>query len=178
MYSQSSWPQLALALANAQKGDGAGLLELYDQYYVRLDDGTYENSLEAFQVISCMDTTERPSVEQDDAEAPEAQAVAPRFGVRTVGDYTCTFFPPSIDPRVEITGNGAGPIVVVGTTGDPATPLEGSRKMAAALEEGRLVVVVGNRHTGYGVNDCSSAAVETYLVDPVGHVPAEGLRCE
>ena len=94
-----------------------------------------------------------------------------------MGDYDCTFYPPSLDPRIEITGKGAGPIVVMGTTGDPATPLDGTRKMAAALEQGRLVVVVGNQHTGYGVNPCSTAAVEDYLVDPVGHLPAEGLRC-
>ncbi len=67
--------------------------------------------------------------------------------------------------------------MVVGTTGDPATPLDGTQKMADALEDGHLVVVVGNQHTGYGVNECSSAAVEDYLIDPVGHVPAAGLRC-
>ena len=61
----------------------------------------------------------------------------------------------------------------MGTTGDPATPLEGTRKMAEALEEGRLVVVAGNQHTGYGVNECSTSAVENYLVDPVGHLPPE-----
>ena len=65
----------------------------------------------------------------------------------------------------------------MGTTGDPATPLDGTRKMAAALENGRLVEVVGNQHTGYGLNPCSSAAVDDYLVDPVGHLPAVGLRC-
>ncbi len=177
MYSEASWPQLALALADGQKGDGSGLLELYDEYYVRRPDGTWANALEAFQVISCMDIAERPSIEEEDATAATLHAVAPRFAVRTVGDYSCTFFPPASDPRIAITGKGAGPIVVVGTTGDPATPLEGTRAMAAALEQGRLVVVVGNRHTGYGLNECSTAAVEDYLVDPVGHLPAEGLRC-
>ncbi|MEP7048300.1 MAG: alpha/beta hydrolase [Ilumatobacteraceae bacterium] len=178
MYSSTTWPQLALALANAQNGDGAGLLDLYDQYYQRRADGTYENSLEAFQVIGCMDTPDRRTVAEDDAEVPKVQAVAPRFAIRSVGDYECTFFPPSIDPRLEITGKGAGPIVVMGTTGDPATPLDGTRKMAAALEGGRLVVVVGNRHTGYGLNACSTSTVDNYLVDPVGHLPAEGTRCE
>jgi pimeloyl-ACP methyl ester carboxylesterase len=178
MYSQTTWPQLALALSDAQNGDGKGLLKLYDQYYVRRDDGTYANALEAFRVISCMDTTERLTVEEDDAEVPRAQAVAPRFAISTVGDYACTFFPPSIDPRIEITGAGAGPIVVVGTTGDPATPLEGTRKMAESLEQGRLVTVVGNQHTGYGLNACSTAAVEDYLIDPAGHLPVKGLRCE
>jgi hypothetical protein len=178
MYAESSWPRLATALANAQAGDGEGLLDLYDEYFVRNADGTYDDSLEAFQVITCMDTAERPTVEQEDATVAEFQSVAPRFTQRTVGDYSCTFFPPSKDPRIAITGKGAGPIVVLGTTGDPATPLDGSRKMASTLEKGRLVVVVGNRHTGYGVNACSTSAVEDYLVDPVGHLPAEGLRCE
>ena len=125
-----------------------------------------------------MDTTERPTVEEDDAAVPLFKSVAPRFDERTVGDYFCTFFPPTTDPRIAITGKGAGPIVVLGTTGDPATPLDGTRKMAETLEQGRLVVVVGNQHTGYGVNACSTAAVDNYLVDPVGHLPAEGLRCE
>jgi pimeloyl-ACP methyl ester carboxylesterase len=177
MYAESSWPRLAKALASARQGEGAGLLDLYDEYFVRNPDGTYADSLEAFQVITCMDTAERPTVDQQDAEVADFKKVAPRFTQRTVGDYSCTFFPPAKDPRIAITGKGAGPIVVLGTTGDPATPLEGSRKMAAALEQGRLVVVVGNRHTGYGVNPCSSSAVEDYLVDPVGHLPAEDLRC-
>jgi pimeloyl-ACP methyl ester carboxylesterase len=178
MYYETSWPELASALEDAQHGKGAGLLALYDEYYVRRPNGTYENSLEAFRVIECVDSPDRPTVEQEDTNAARVRAVAPRFGARTIGDYACTFFPPTTDPRIPITGIGAGPILVMGTTGDPATPLDSTRRMAAALEQGRLVVVVGNQHTGYGVNACSSAAVEDYLVDPVGHVPAEGLRCE
>jgi pimeloyl-ACP methyl ester carboxylesterase len=178
LYSESKWPQLAQALNDARDGDGVGLLALYDEYYVRQPDGTYANSLEAFQVISCMDSSERPTVAEDDANAARLHEAAPRIAVRTVGDYACTFFPPPADPRIEITGKGAGPIVVMGTTGDPATPLDGTRKMAETLEEGRLVTVVGNRHTGYGLNACSTAAVDDYLVDPVGHLPPEGLVCE
>jgi pimeloyl-ACP methyl ester carboxylesterase len=177
MYSDSRWPQLEQALASAQNGNGSGLLALYDHYYERRPDGTYANSLEAFQVISCMDTVERPSIEEDDADVANVEAVAPRFSMRTVGSYFCTFFPPTDDPRIEITGRDAGPIVVVGTTGDAATPLAGTQKMAEALEDGHLVVVVGNQHTGYGIDECSSRAVEDYLIDPVGHVPAQGLRC-
>ncbi len=178
LYSQSNWPVLALALTDAQNGDGTALVALYDEYFLRQPDGTYADALEAFSVISCMDAAERPTVDEDDADAAKVNAVAPRFAVRSVGDYSCTFFPPTIDPRIEITGEGAGPIVVLGTTGDPATPLDGSRRMAAALEQGRLVAVVGNRHTGYGLNACSSAAVENYLIDPAGQLPADGLRCE
>jgi hypothetical protein len=164
-------------LADAQHGDGGGLLALYDEYNFRRDDGTWDNSLEAFQVISCADAPERPTVEESDAQVPDFQAVAPRLARRTVGDYFCTFFPPALDPRIAITGDGAGPIVVVGTTGDPATPLAGSRKMAHALEDGRLLTVVANQHTGYLANECATNSIESYLVDPTGHLPAEGLRC-
>lgn len=177
MYHASSWPQLAAALADAQHGDGAGLLALYDEYYQRRSDGTYDNSIEAFEVITCMDSADRPTVEEEDAAVPQFRAAAPHLVLGTTGSYSCTFFPPATDPRVAITGKGAGPIVVLGTTGDPATPLDGARKMAETLEQGRLVVVVGNEHTGYGLNTCSSAAVDDYLIDPVGHLPAEGLRC-
>ena len=59
--------------------------------------------------------------------APEYQQAAPRFAPSTIGAYFCTFFPPSIDPMVTITGKGAGPILVMGTTGDPATPLASTR---------------------------------------------------
>ncbi len=176
MYADSMWPQLEQALADAQAGDGAGLLDLYDQYYQRSFDGTYDNSLEAFQAISCMDTSERPTVAEDDATAPEFNAVAPRLAPGSTGSYFCTFFPVAEDPRVDITGAGAGPILVVGTTGDPSTPLASSEVMADTLEEGVLLVVVANQHTGYGVNQCSYDVVDGYLVDL--EVPEDGVRCE
>ena len=116
------WPTLAQALAAAEQGDGSGLLALYDSYYERQPDGTWTNDLEAFQVIHCMDTDERPTVEEEDATAPQFNEVAPRMAPGTTGSYFCTFFPESTDPRVEITGAGAGPIVVCGATGDAGHP--------------------------------------------------------
>ncbi|MEI7547221.1 MAG: alpha/beta hydrolase [Actinomycetota bacterium] len=178
MYTDQLWKRLAQALAAAQKGDGSGLLSLYDMYYVRSEDGSYSNELEAFQTIFCMDHSERLTVAQDDATVKDMLAIAPRMAPNTTGTYFCTFFPPSTDPRVPITGKGAGPILVMGTTGDSATPLSDTREMAKALEGGRLVIVTGNQHTGYGVNRCSSDVVEQYLVDPMGHAPKDGTECK
>jgi pimeloyl-ACP methyl ester carboxylesterase len=172
MYSESLWAQLSDALVAAQEGEGAGLLELYDQYFQRQPDGTWGNELEAFQTISCMDDGQRLTIEEEDATAPQFQEVAPRFAPGTTGSYFCTFFPPALDPRVEITGAGAGPIVVIGTTGDAATPLESTRAMAETLEEGRLVVVTADQHTGYNLNDCVNDVVHEYLIDLVDP-PAE-----
>jgi pimeloyl-ACP methyl ester carboxylesterase len=165
MYDSSLWTQLSKALAAAQQGDGSGLLVLWDDYYRRMPDGTWPNLLEAYQVISCMDSSERPTVEQADATAAEMRQVAPRWSPNTIGDYSCTWFPPTKSPRIPVTGKGAGPIVVVGTTGDPATPLAGTKVMADTLEDGRLVVVTADQHTGYGVNDCVDTAVNDYLTD-------------
>ena len=175
MYSESYWDRLSKALTDAQSGDGLGLLQLYDAYYQRMPDGTWGNELEAFQSISCMDQVERPTVEEEDSEAPLFQEAGPRIAPNTTGAYFCTFFPPSIDPRVEITGAGAGPIVVIGTTGDAATPLESTRAMAATLEDGRLVVVTADQHTGYGLNDCVDGAVHAYLIDL--DAPPEETEC-
>lgn len=175
MYSQSLWSELEQALADAQRGKGAGLLALYDAYYQRQPDGSYDNSLEAFQTISCMDRSERPTVAEADASAAQYIAVAPRFAPGTTGNYFCTFFPPTNDPEAAITGKGAGPILVVGTTGDPATPLSSSENMTKALEQGVLLVVDAAQHTGYSVNDCSQKAVDNYLITQ--KPPAVGTRC-
>ena len=165
MYDSASWPVLSEALSSAQGGDGGGLLFLYDTYFERKSDGTWSNLLEAFEVISCMDSPLRTTIEQDDADAASIATVAPRFAPATVGSYDCVWLPVPEDPRVPITAAGAGPIVVIGTTGDPATPLDSTIAMADALEDGRLVVVDADRHTGYGVNDCVDDIVHEYLLD-------------
>ncbi|MFZ9017758.1 MAG: alpha/beta fold hydrolase [Ilumatobacteraceae bacterium] len=176
MYDDASWPQLARALADARDGDGAGLMRLHDSYYRRRPDGTYDNFLEAFPVISCADAAERRTVEEIDADSGRYSEVAPRLVPEgSLGGYTCTFLPPSLDPRIEITGDGAPTILVIGTTGDPSTPLDSTIRMANALDDSRLVVVVADQHTGYGVNSCVIGAVNDYLValEP----PEDGLRC-
>ena len=165
MYSDVLWGELEEALASALQGDGSGLLALYDAYYQRRPDGTWDNSLEAFQTIHCMDTTERLTVEEEDATAPQYNDIAPRFAPGTTGSYFCTFFPESTDPRVEITGAGAGPIVVCGATGDPATPLESTRKMAESLEDGRLIIIDADQHTCYGADPCADELIDDYLVN-------------
>lgn len=164
MYSSTLWSTLETALANLVDGDGSGILRLNDQYYQRNEDGSYGNELEAFNAISCVDDPGPRSVEESDKWIPEFQKVAPRLGMSFAMGYGCVFWPAKPDYRVKITGKGAGPIVVVGTTGDSATPLAGTRTMAETLEDGRLIVVTANRHTGYGENDCVTTAVNNYLV--------------
>lgn len=164
MYSSSIWGELESALAGAQKGDGSGLLALNDSYFERNSDGTYGNALEAFLAISCLDDPGPSTVAGVDEYLPRFKEAAPRLWPGFTSGYACQFWPAPTDLRVTITGAGAGPIVVIGTTGDAATPLVGTRKMASALEDGRLIVVSANRHTGYGVNACVVKATDDYLI--------------
>lgn len=164
MYSSSMWGELETALADLQEGRGAGVLALYDQYYQRNPDGTYGNELEAFVAISCVDDPGPSTVEETDRWTEKFLEVAPRLGPSFASGYVCVFWPAASDSRAEITGKGAGPIMVVGTTGDSATPLESSRAMAETLEDGHLIVLDAQRHTGYGANDCVTDAVNDYLI--------------
>jgi len=164
MYSDRSWPALERALADAANGDGAGLLALHDGYFRRRADGSYSNLLEAFQAINCADDPDRISPDEADEQFAELVGVAPRVFPQTTGAYTCGFFPPSADPRAEITGERAGPIMVIGTTGDPSTPLTASAAMADALEGGFLVTVEANRHTAYRSGGCVNGIVHDYLI--------------
>ena len=164
MYSDSLWPQLELALVSAQNGDGSGLLGLYDQYYQRNADGSYGNELEAFLAISCLDDPGASSIEEVAASVKMFVDAAPRLGANFAYGYACTNWPVPPAQKVKITGVDAGPIVVVGTTGDPATPLSATRNMAKALEQGILLVVEADQHTGYGTNKCIVDAVDDYLI--------------
>ena len=164
MYSDAYWPALERSLQDALDGDGLGLLALHDAYYRRGDGGEYSNLIEAFQGISCADVAERKTVEESDADAQELLDVAPRLFPYTTGSYFCTSFPDTAEERGEITGVGAGPIVVIGTTGDPSTPLDSSTAMAATLDKGRLIIVEADRHTGYSASACAQELVEDYLV--------------
>ena len=85
--------QLEQALADAEQGDGNGLLALHDAYFKRREDGSHPNYLEAFQTISCMDRDERPTVADDDAAAAAVRAAAPRMSPGDTGSYQCTFYP-------------------------------------------------------------------------------------
>jgi pimeloyl-ACP methyl ester carboxylesterase len=176
MYSDYYWPQLEKALADAQQGDGAGLLKLYDDYYQRKDDGSYGNELEAFLAISCLDDPGATSIKAVDEAVPSFVTAAPRLGANFGYGYSCALWPVKPAVKVGVTGKGAGPIVVVGTTGDPATPLASTRKMAAELEQGILLIVEANQHTGYGANECINTAVDSYLIDLT--VPVSETTCK
>lgn len=180
LYDDGSWPYLTMALDEAiNSGTGSTLLELANFYLDRTPDGSYTaNSMVAFQAINCLDY---PMVVRDYDEmvafADQVAAVAPTFGRDFAMAIGCETWPfPATGERRPITAEGAAPILVVGTTGDPATPYEWAVALADQLASAELLTWEGEGHTAYGRGgSCVSDVVETYLLE--GELPAGGASC-
>lgn len=180
LYSDENWPYLTWALDEAiSQGTGETLLELANFYLDRTPEGAYTtNSMEVFNAINCLDY---PMVERDYDEmaafTEEIVAVAPTFGREFGMAVGCETWPmPPTGVRGEIRATGAAPILVVGTTGDPATPYEWAVALADQLDSAELLTWEGEGHTAYGRGGrCVSDVVESYLLE--GVLPEGGARC-
>ncbi|MFE4975932.1 alpha/beta hydrolase [Kitasatospora sp. NPDC056651] len=181
LYSQETWPALAAGLTEAmEQGTGDTLLELADALNGRDAQGHYTNLNAANRAINCVDARQRYSDQDVEQQLPQFHAASPVFGAYTAWGLTgCTGWPvPGRNAHPEVAAPGAAPILVVGTTGDPATPVEGAHTMAQQLGAGVGVTVTlqGEGHGGYNTgNPCLRQTVDAYLLD--GTVPADGTTC-
>ncbi|WP_454931474.1 alpha/beta hydrolase [Actinomyces israelii] len=180
MYQSESWSVLTQGLAQAMnQDDGSTLLRISDRLSSRNDDGTYKgNGSEAINAINCLDYPVTGDTASWDAEAGEIKAASPTFGEALVySDLFCqSWGHESSRSRDPIHASGAAPILVVGTTGDPATPYPWSQALASQLDDGHLLTWDGNGHTAYGrAGDCITRAVDAYLL--AGQLPEEGKTC-
>ncbi|GAA1059415.1 alpha/beta hydrolase [Agromyces bracchium] len=179
LYSVESWPYLSDMFESVMFGEADTALLFADLYNGREQDGTYaDNSTEAFRAINCLDYTydDDPAKMRADAAAlaEAAPIIGPYFGF---GDIGCAQWPVvSEADRSAITAEGAAPIMVIGTTGDPATPYQWAEALAEQLDSGFLVSYDGEGHTAYRKsNACIDDTVEDFLID--GTVPASDPRC-
>ncbi len=178
LYSQDSWTYLRQGLSDALSGDPEMAFRLADFYNGRTGPGQYQdNSAEAFRAYNCMDYPVDNSQADKDASDAVIAAQAPTIAPYWDGVDVCESWPfPPTGVREKIAAEGAAPIVVVGTTNDPATPYAWSVSLADQLASGVLITREGEGHTGYNKgNTCVDRAVEAYLVD--GTVPQDGLTC-
>ncbi len=173
-----AWPELADALDAAEHGDASTLLGLADAFVGRDGEGRDDHVLEAFWAVTCLDGPVVGDVAAATALEQRAVTVAPRIGAFIVNNsLPCSVWPvPPDPPPGRLTAVGAPPILVVGTTRDPATPLAQAKALARQLDRGRLLVADGEQHTAFGQgNACVDDAVTRYLVDR--RVPRAGARC-
>ncbi|WNI24041.1 alpha/beta hydrolase [Streptomyces sp. ITFR-16] len=179
MYDESAWPQLREALTAAQKGDGSGLLALADSYYEREPNGTYTNLMYANAAVNCLDLPPAFASSQAVTEAlPSFEKASPVFGKGFAwAALNCAYWPVRATGTARpVKAEGAAPIVVVGTTRDPATPYAWARALADQLASGTLLTYEGDGHTAYGRgSDCIDTAINTYLLE--GTPPPAGKKC-
>jgi pimeloyl-ACP methyl ester carboxylesterase len=172
------WPLLEQAVVEARHGDGTTLLLLSDTFTDYQGDGRYGNLLDANLAITCADEPERPTFAEAGAFADELGAQFPFWG-RWIGYglSACTPWPPAGESYDRTSrAPGAPPILVVGTTGDPATPYEQTAALAEQISSGVLLTYEGEGHTAYGgKDDCVDDTVNDYLIDLA--VPPAGTTC-
>lgn len=176
LYAPGTWPWLRVALSELEDGDATAVLTAADSYNRRADGAYLDNSTEAFTAYNCMDYP------VESAESEQAAEERIRAGAPTTADYwygadVCAFWPAEpTGTREPVTAEGADPILVIGTTGDPATPYEWAVSLAHQLSSAVLITRVGEGHTGYMKgNDCVNETVDAYLVE--GVVPAADFVC-
>ena len=179
LYDRASWSYLSKMFAAVMKGSAAFAFQLADAYNSRNDDGTYaDNSTEAFTGVNCLDYTFNADPAVMRQAAATLSKAAPVIGpYLSYGDISCANWPyKSTLKRGPIAAAGSAPILVVGTTNDPATPYVWAQNLARELENGHLVTYKGEGHTAYNKsNSCVNNTVDNFLVQ--GTVPSEDPKC-
>ncbi|WP_022901485.1 alpha/beta hydrolase [Humibacter albus] len=179
LYDSSAWDTLNTLFKDVMSGSARVAFILADAYYDRSSNGTYsDNSTEAFTAINCLDYSVNADPASMREQAAELAKAAPVIGpYMSYGDIGCAAWPykPTRTPA-PIHAAGAGPILVVGTTGDPATPYKWAVSLAKQLDSGQLITYHGHGHTAYNKsNSCVNDAVDDYFVN--GTVPTSDPEC-
>ncbi|MGV9663953.1 alpha/beta hydrolase [Nocardia niigatensis] len=180
LYSNRLWPALTKGLRELAQGSGDTLLALADMYDGRHDDGSYDNSSDAFNAIRCVDDpaiTDRSIVAQQDADY---RRVAPFLddghGSNAAPLELCAIWPvPNTSAPHKLSIQGLPKTVVISTTEDPATPYQAGVNLAQQLGAS-LITYKGTRHTvSLSGVQCVDDPVISYLIDL--KAPAPGLTC-
>lgn len=166
LYSRGSWGQLGQALAQAEAGSGAFVLAGFDSLVGRNRNGTYNNEQEANAAINCIDNPAPKDVAAYERAAADAARTAPAFGPAiSWSGLVCGLWPVPAKGKAEpLKAPGSPPILVIGTTNDPATPFSWSEALASQLPQGRLLRHVGEGHTAYGEDSCTTRITDAYLL--------------
>ena len=181
----SGWPLLRTAITEALTGDGTTFAKLADAYNGRNTDGTYTNNEnDANIVIECLDWQQSKSNDQIRASAAAYTKAAPVFGPYVAfSGITCNMLNKAIgrtqintDQNSAQIKNTATPVLVIGTTQDPATPYAWAKRLSGYIAGSHLITLKGEGHTGYGRGSaCTDDAVDKYLT--TGTSPTKNLIC-
>ena len=178
LYDERAWSALTQALSAAFDGNGEMLLQFADLYFSRTSGGFTTNQAEAQMAVNCLDSPSNATPADIRAAMPAYEKASPVFGeIFAWMEAGCASWPIEPDDKApKIDGKGAAPILVVGTTRDPATPYEQAVALADQLDSGVLLSRDGDGHTAYHRgNACIDKAIDAYLLN--GKVPKDGTEC-
>ncbi|MEY2449736.1 MAG: hypothetical protein QOH79_3212 [Acidimicrobiaceae bacterium] len=169
-YEPSAVPDFYDAIKRALGGDGSAMLRLSAAY-----EGSVKFTL--YAAVECIDSAHPVGSDEYRAFAEELEALSPRFGGAIANELLpCAFWPAPVHNIVgPVVASGAPPILVIGTTGDAATPYEQAVNVAATLHSGRLLTFEGSGHAAYGKSTCAADAEAAYFTDLT--LPPEGKVC-
>lgn len=180
MYNAQYRATLSTLLSDVKSGTAASAFKLLDAFNSRNSDGSYsDNSTEAFAAIMCLDYPRRTSaadIATDNARYLAGSSLLGSFWAD--GTAACAGWPvDAVRQPAAVTAAGSGPILVVGSTGDPATPFAWAQALNGQLSNSRLLTVTAFQHTAYSASasSCVVSAVDRFLLD--GAWPVEGTTC-
>ncbi len=169
LYDRSTWDSLDRALAAGLRGDGTEMQALADSLEGRRRDGSYTNLYDANIGVNCADNEVRPTAQQAIEQGARLAAELTWFGPLATAAYVDCVGWPAADPTgaaAHPAANGGAPVLVVGTTGDPATPFAWAEELAHTIPNGVLIRREGEGHTAYFSSPCVQRTVAGYLIDP------------
>jgi hypothetical protein len=134
---------------------------------------------DAFTAITCADTSKRYTPQDKEALLPEFRRASKIFGESQAQSVlACTDWPVTDETGgLDVSAKNVPPILLVGTTGDPATPYEWTHAMAEALgaQVGIEITNQGEGHGAFGHSACVNATVNAYFLSDT--IPASGTTC-
>jgi pimeloyl-ACP methyl ester carboxylesterase len=178
LYYRSEWQLLDSSLKAAFAGNGAALLSLADYYTDRGSSGFRTNATQLLYAVNCLDHDDGVPSSRVASYDARFEKASPTFGrVFAYGLAACENWPVHTGRTgAPIHAKGSAPIMVVGTTRDPATPIAGARGLVRQLDNAVLVTRAGDGHTAYHQGSaCVDSTIEAYLV--AGKVPTKEVDC-
>ncbi|WP_084468048.1 alpha/beta hydrolase [Actinokineospora inagensis] len=179
LYSEQLWELLNTGLNELKQNRATTLMALADSYLERDKSGHYSTTQDAFVAVRCVDDTritDRSVVLDAQRQYKEAAPFLDDGGAASDALDTCAFWPvpPTSTPHLPSV-KGLPPVLVVSTTGDPATPYEAGVALAKALG-GSLLTYEATQHTAFLQGDrCVDDAGTAYLTEL--RLPTAGTRC-
>jgi pimeloyl-ACP methyl ester carboxylesterase len=184
LYSDTFWPDMTAMFRDLMAGKADSAFAAADDYNGRNTDGTYQdNSNDVYSAVTCAEG----DLGTDDTDTLGDIAVL-RQKAPTIGDYfgyddtfvldaLCSNWPhPVAELPAEFDAKGAAPILVIGTSNDPATPYANAVSLSQQLDSGVLISYQGEGHTIYAQGvPCVDDTVDAYLIE--GTVPTEDPQC-